>query len=139
MQLGDTLSEHPYFKRTITYLEVPFYSHWEMGYGKVRPIIFAGPYLGWKLSEKVESSHFNHIWTPEHPYLHYEQDIRNLDFGIKIGLGLRYNINKRLGVYADVRYDLEMAGGRDIFFDRPNGIQASRLTELSGTFERKKK
>jgi hypothetical protein len=27
-----------------------------------------------------------------------------------------------------------VAGGRDIFIDRPNGIQASRLKEIGGSF-----
>ena len=133
-QEQDSTIENSYFKRNIDYLEVPFFSHWEIGYGKVRPIIFAGPYLAWKLSESTESENFSHIWHEDHPYKHYEQEIRDLDFGIKLGLGLRYNITNRFGIYIDARYDVQIAGGRDIFVDRPNGIQASRLKEISGTF-----
>lgn len=123
-----------FFYREINYLEIPFFSHFEMGFGKVRPIIFGGPYIGWKLSEKTDSLNWGHLWYPEHRYLHYEQDIRDLDYGIKLGLGLRYNINNRFAIYIDARYDLQMAGGRDIFKDHPNDIQASRLTEISGSF-----
>ena len=133
-QEQDTTLESSYFKKNINYLEVPFFSHWEIGYGKVRPIIFAGPYLAWKLSEDIESENFSHIWFEGSSYNHYEQEIKNLDFGIKLGLGLRYNITNRFGIYIDARYDLQIAGGRDIFIDRPDKIQASRLKEISGTF-----
>ncbi|MDA3891700.1 MAG: porin family protein [Salinivirgaceae bacterium] len=139
LQRIDTTKPDSYFHRNINYLEVPFFSHWEIGYGKIKPIIFAGPYLAWKLSESRDSSNFSHIWHPNHKYKHYEQKIRDLDFGIKFGLGLRYDITEWLGIYIDVRIDLQVAGGRDIFIDHPVGvypyrIQASRLKETSGTF-----
>lgn len=123
-----------FFYRNINYLEIPFFSHFEIGLGKVRPIIFAGPYFAWKLSEKTDSLYWDHLWYPRQKYLHYEQEIRQLDLGIKLGLGLRYNINDRFAIYIDIRYDLQMAGGRDIFIDHPTEIQASRLKETSGSF-----
>lgn len=122
------------FTKTINYIEVPFFSHFEIGYGKVRPIIFAGPYLAFKLNESTDSANFSHIWYENSGYAQYDQEIKNIDFGIKLGLGLRYNITPRFGIYIDARYDLQIAGGRDIFIDRPDEIQASRLKEISGTF-----
>ncbi len=132
-QEKDTI-QGPYFKRNITYLEIPIYSHWEIGYGKVRPLIFAGPYIGIKLNESTDSANFSRLWYDESVYVQYDQEIRDLHYGIKLGLGLRYNITSRLGIFIDVRYDLEIAGSRDIFIDRPDGIDASRLEELSGSF-----
>ena len=131
---GDTLTRYPYFKRNINYLEVPFFSHFEIGQGKVRLIILAGPYLAFKLSESIDTANFSHIWNEAHKYKHYEQEIRDVSYGIKLGLGLRYNITPRLGIFMDARYDLQIAGGRDIFIDRPNGIVASRLKEIGGSF-----
>lgn len=133
-QEKDTISTNSYFKRTINYLEIPFYSRWEIGYRKVKPIIFAGPYLAFKLNEKTDSLNFSHIWNEYHPYNHYNQEIKNIDFGIKLGLGIKYSITNKLSIYIDARYDFEFAGGQDIFIDHPNDIQASRLKELSGTF-----
>lgn len=118
-----------YFYRKITYLEIPFFGHFEIGKGKVRPVIQAGPYIAFKLSETSDSLNYEYPTT----YNHHSQTIRNLDYGIKIGVGLRYNINKHLAVFGEARYDLQMAGGRDIYIDRPNGIDVSRLTEMSGT------
>jgi hypothetical protein len=125
----DTIPD-AYFSRKITYLEIPFFSHFEIGQGAVRPVILAGPYLAFKLSESTENHNYNH----PNEFDHYTQEVRTLDFGIKVALGLRYNINKRLAIFGEARYDLQMAGGRDIFIDRPNGIQASRLSEVGGTF-----
>jgi len=119
--------------RSLTYLEVPVFGHWEIGYYKVRPIIFAGPYFAWKLKESSQSTLFDTIFNNA-AYNHYYQDIRKLNYGLKVGIGLRYNITNRLAVFVDGRYNLQIAGGRDIFIDRPDGIQASRLTEMSGTF-----
>jgi opacity protein-like surface antigen len=133
-QEKDTSMNDSYYKRTIDYLEIPIFSRWEIGYGKFKPIIFAGPYLAFKLNESTDSLNFSHIWNSFHPYNHYEQDIKSIDFGIKLGLGLKYSITKKLVVYLDARYDFEFAGGRDIFIDHPNDIQASRLKELSASF-----
>jgi hypothetical protein len=119
-----------YFYRKINYLEIPFFSHFEIGKGKVRPVILAGPYVAIKLSESSDSLNYNYPTE----YLYHTQEIRKIDYGIKFGLGLRYNITKHLAVFSEVRYDLQLAGGRDIFIDRPNNILASRLTEIGGTF-----
>jgi len=122
------------FTRRIDYLEIPFYSHWEIGFGKVRPMLILGPYLAFKLGETTDSTNFSHLWNEKNPYNHYEQEIRPLDFGIKIIVGIKYNITKRLGIFIDARYDFQLAGGSNIFIDRPNEINASRLKELSGSF-----
>jgi hypothetical protein len=127
--VDDSIPEY-FYSRTINYLEVPFFGHWEIGRGAVRPVILVGPYVAFKLSESADSNNFIH----QTEYDQYHQAIRNVSWGIKTGLGLRYNINQRMAIFAEARYDIQVAGGRDIFIDRPNGIQASRLKELSGTF-----
>lgn len=118
-----------YFYRKINYLEIPIFSHFEIGTKKVRPVILAGPYIAFKLSETSDSLNFNYPTQ----YLHHTQEIRKIDYGIKLGLGLRYNITKHLAIFGEARYDFQLAGGRDIFIDRPNEIQASRLSEVGGT------
>lgn len=133
-QEEDTSVVGSYYKKTINYIEVPIYSRWEVDLGKIRPIIFGGPYLAWKLSESTDSANFSHLWNDANPYQQYDQDIKDVGFGIKFGLGIKYNISSRFAIYIDGRYDFQVFGSRDIFIDRPNGIQASRLTEISGTF-----
>ena len=119
-----------YFSRKINYLEIPIFSHFEIGKGAVRTVINAGPYLAFKLSEEIENVSFSHY----EDYDHYHQKIKDIDFGIKVGVGLRYNINRHMAIFGEARYDIQIAGGRDIFTDQPNGIQASRLREMGGTF-----
>jgi hypothetical protein len=97
-------------------------------------MLILGPYLAFKLGETTDSTNFSHLWNENNTYNHYEQKIRPVDFGIKIIVGIKYNITKRLGVFIDARYDFQMAGGSNIFADNPNEISASRLKELSGSF-----
>lgn len=122
-----------FFIRTINYLEMPIFSHFEIGHGPLRPVILAGFYFGLKMNESADSNNYTDI-TSASSYNPYYQEIRDLDFGIKLGIGLRYNINSRMAIFSEVRYDVQIAGGRDIFIDRPNGIQASRLKEIGGVF-----
>ncbi|MBI9067493.1 MAG: PorT family protein [Salinivirgaceae bacterium] len=122
-----------YYTKTISYLELPVLSHFEIGSGAVRPTITAGIYVAYKLSETSDSANFSHIFELNKKYDHYSQKIKDLDFGIKVGLGLRYNINNKLAVFIEGRYDIDVAGGRDIFIDRPNDIEASRLKEMSAS------
>ncbi len=124
--------EGSYYQKVITYLEVPFFSHWEIGKKKSRIMINVGPYFGFKLSEEVSTANYEHVLEGA-PYEQYTLPIRQIDFGMKVGIGYRYNFTKRFGVFAEARYDLEIAGGRDIFIGRPNNISASRLKETSGT------
>lgn len=125
----DTSLNNSFFERNINYLELPVLSHFEFGQGAVRPVLTIGPYISYKLSESVDSTNYSHI-TKNHAYNHFEQEIRTFHYGLKASLGLRYNINKRFAIYAEGRYDIDIAGSRDIFIDRPNDIQASRLKEM---------
>jgi len=125
------------FQRTISYLEIPIYSRWEIGKKNFKFLILVGPYFGWKLSETTESTNFSHIWNANHPFNHYEKPIRDMHYGIKAGIGFKYTISKHFSIFIDGRYDADIAGSRDIFVDRPWGtdyrIEASRLTEISGS------
>lgn len=128
----DTL-EGSFFKREINYIEIPAYSHFEIGRRMIRPVVIAGPYIGFKIKDKYTQNKFDEQVNREE-FNHYMQESRNIDLGIKIGIGLRVNIGKHFGVFGEVHYDLETAGGLDIFKDKPDKISASRLTELSGVF-----
>ncbi|MBR2195853.1 MAG: PorT family protein [Salinivirgaceae bacterium] len=118
------------FKHEITYLEVPLMTHFELGRSKFRIFGFFGPYFAVKQSEKT--TNLNYDFIIEHDlYDMYNQKVRKLDFGNKVGLGFRLNMGSRFSALADVRYDLQLAGGQNIFKKQPNGIQTSRLSELS--------
>ncbi len=122
-----------FFTRDLDYIEIPVYSHFEIGHRMLRPVIIAGPYLAWQINDSWESNGFDDQLANKN-YPHYTQETRKLDFGLKIGAGLRLNIGKRFAVFGEVHYDLEIAGGRDIFIERPEDIYVSRLTETSGVF-----
>lgn len=125
--------ENAFFKRQIDYIEIPIYSHFEIGRRMIRPIIIAGPYIGFKINDQSTHSNFDqHINRTA--FNTYVQKARSVDLGIKAGLGFRVNIGKKLALFGEVHYDLEIAGGQDIFIEKPDKISASRLTEISGVF-----
>lgn len=122
-----------YFSRRLDYIEIPVYSHFEIGHKMIRPVIIAGPYVAFKIKDTQSSNLFDDKISNEN-YPHYTYDTRDVDFGIKLGAGLRFNFTKRIAAFGEVHYDLDIAGGQDIFKDRPEKLQASRLTEISGVF-----
>ena len=120
------------YKREITYIEVPLMTHFELGRSWFRIYGVVGPSIAFKQSESSTSKNFD-AYLAGNPYDLYNQKIRKIDFGNKAGLGFRINFGQRFSAFADVRYDLQIAGGQNIFKKQPNGIQASRLTELGGS------
>ena len=118
------------YKHEISYLEIPLMTHFELGRGKFRVIGIFGPYFAVKQNEKTTNLNYNYI-IEQNLYDMYNQKVRKLDFGNKVGIGFRLNMSSRFSALADVRYDLQLAGGQNIFKKQPNGIQASRLSELS--------
>lgn len=120
------------YKREVSYLEIPVMSHVELGRGWFRIIGTLGPYIAFKQSEKSHSKNYDAV-IGYNTYDVYNQKIRDIDFGNKVGLGFRVNIGKYVSAFADVRYDLQIAGGQNIFKDHPNGIQTSRYKELGGS------
>lgn len=120
------------YKRELTYLEVPVMTHFELGRSWFRIYGVVGPYVAFKQSEKETARNFD-AYIANNPYGLYNQKVRSIDFGNKAGLGFRINFGQRFSAFADVRYDLQIAGGQNIFKKQPNGIQASRLTELGGS------
>ncbi len=121
------------FTRSINYFEVPFLTHAEFGKKSLRVLLIAGPYGAYKLGEKTESKNFDDVFAIN-VYDHYHQTIRDIDFGLRVGTGLRYNINSRLSVYGEFRYNFDIAGGQNIFKGEPNKIQSSRLKEIGAGF-----
>lgn len=121
-----------YFKRTIKYIEVPVLAHFEFGQKKLRPFLNIGPYIAWHLSDKSESVNWDNITEIYAAYNHYNLPIKKTNLGLMATVGLRLNFTKRIAAFAEVRYDIEIGGNSDIFANRPNKIQASRMTELSG-------
>ncbi|MBR5957721.1 MAG: PorT family protein [Salinivirgaceae bacterium] len=119
------------YKHEITYLEVPFMTHFELGKRNLRVFGLFGPYIAFKQDDKASSKNYDAVMkNPQfNPYV---QTVRDFDFGNKVGGGIRYNIG-RVSVFADVRYDLQIAGGQNIFKKHPDKIQTSRLKELSGS------
>lgn len=120
------------YKRELTYIEVPMMTHFELGRSWFRIYGVLGPYVAFKQSEKETAKNFD-AYIAGNPYDLYNQKARSIDFGNKAGLGFRINFGQRFSAFADVRYDLQIAGGQNIFKKQPNGIQASRLTELGGS------
>ena len=120
------------YRRELTYLEVPLMTHFELGRSWFRIYGIVGPYIAFLHDDKATAKNYD-TYIAFNPYDMYNQKVRKIDFGNKAGLGFRVNIGQHISVFADARYDLQLAGGQNIFKKQPNGIQASRLTELSGS------
>lgn len=120
------------YKREITYIEVPVMAHVELGRSWFRIIGLLGPYVAFKQGEKTKSVNYDDNIAYNSNDL-YNQTVRDIDFGNKVGLGFRINAGKYISAFVDVRYDMQIAGGQNIFKKQPNGIQASRLSELGGS------
>ena len=120
------------YKRELSYLEIPVMTHFEIGRSWFRVYGLIGPYIAFKQSEKETIKNYDeYIYFSPNDL--YHQKVRDIDFGNKVGLGFRINFCTRFSFFPDVRYDLEVAGGQNNFKKQPNGIQASRLTELGGS------
>lgn len=120
------------YKRELTYLEIPVMTHFEIGRSWFRVYGLIGPYVAFKQKDKETINNYDsYIYFS--PNKLYDQTVRDIDFGNKVALGFRINFGTRFSLFTDVRYDLELAGGQNIFKKQPNGIQASRLTELGGS------
>lgn len=128
----DKDSSHIEYRRELTYLEVPLMTHFELGRGWFRIYGVIGPYIAFLRDDESTAKNYDRR-IAYNPYDMYNQKVRKIDFGNKAGLGFRVNIGKHISVFADARYDLQIAGGQNIFKKQPNGIQASRLTEIGGS------
>ena len=128
----DKDSSHIEYRRELTYLEVPLMTHFELGRGWFRIYGVVGPYVAFLRDDKATAKNYDRR-IAYNPYDLYNQSVRKIDFGNKAGLGFRVNIGQHLSVFADARYDLQLAGSQNIFKKQPNGIQASRLTEIGGS------
>lgn len=128
----DKDSSHFNYRRELTYLEVPIMTHFELGRSWFRIYGVVGPYIAFKRNESTTANNYD-SYIAYNPYDMYNQKVRDIDFGNKAGLGFRINIGQHFSAFADVRYDLQLAGSQNIFKKQPKGIQASRLTELGGS------
>lgn len=127
------------FTRTLTYIEVPMFAHFELGNGNLRLIGYIGPYVAYKIGDQTESQNFESNFNRFSRYNHYGRGVRDFDFGNKLGWGIRYNFGKSISVLIDGRYDLQVAGGqnfikKNVKRSQPDIIQASRLQETSLSF-----
>lgn len=127
------------FTRTLTYIEVPMFAHFELGKGSLRLIGYVGPYVGYKIADNTESQNFEASFIRFSRYNHYSRPVRDFDFGNKLGWGIRYNFGKSISILIDGRYDLQVAGGqnflkKNVKRSQPDIIQASRLQETSLSF-----
>ena len=89
---------------------------------KVKPQIFAGPYLAGKISSKLKVE-----GTPSNPYLpEGETDLvmENVDFGLVFGFGVEFKAGSH-PILAQVRFDL---GLTDVYY----GAKNQALTLMAG-------
>ncbi len=128
----DKDSSHFSYRHELSYIEIPLMTHFELGRGWFRIYGLVGPYIAFKRGESTMAKNYD-VYIDNNPYDLYNQKVRKIDFGNKAGVGFRVNFGQRFSAFADVRYDLQLAGGQNIFKQQPNGIQASRITELSGS------
>jgi outer membrane protein W len=97
-QLGTAIenSERTY---SLNYIQVPISGVYYFGStgDRIRPKVFAGPYLGYLISAKDNNG--NKIITPQG-----EDSYNKLDFGGHIGLGFNYLLKSRTWLNLDAAY-----------------------------------
>jgi len=76
------------------YIEIPLLFKLKLGSGGLQPFIFAGPYVGFKLSEKLE--------VMGEPMPTEEAILKNNDYGAIFGAGLQLG----RGFHVDARYSM---------------------------------
>lgn len=94
----------PYqYRRTLTYLEIPFLSHIYFGSDKVHGFVNLGPQLGVLIGENRTANFDTHnlpsFSNPNTIKESYELPVKNiLDYGIAGGLGVELRLNRNIFV-----------------------------------------
>jgi hypothetical protein len=99
------------FRLKLNYLEIPILLKYKFpANGKLKPSLFAGPYLGFNNSAKafarVESESMGIEETEEEDI---SDDVKNTEFGITVGASLDYDIGHS-SIIIDVRYSFGLTG-----------------------------
>jgi hypothetical protein len=89
---------------TLSYLQIPILFKATFGSGALKPVVFAGPEFGFKLSAKEtgkfsESGADTTVTIPDSVFT-------SLNIGIMLGAGLTYAINPSTMLFLNVAYDL---------------------------------
>jgi hypothetical protein len=104
----------------LNYLEFPILMKYKFpANGKLKPSLFAGPYLGFNSSAKffVRGESMGIEKTGEEDISH---DVKNTEFGITVGASLDYDIGHS-SIIIDVRYSFGLTG----IYDDPIPVSVS--------------
>ncbi len=74
----------------LDYLELPVLARFSLGHGHVRPVLVAGPYLGWKVLEKARLH-----GSDNNSYAGKPNDFAPLEAGATAGVGLEFGPPER--------------------------------------------
>lgn len=109
----DNFDEHPElsFQRDFTYIEVPLMAHLYFDCGEKSEISFdIGPKFGAYLSDKQKAKLDSESWETVkyqtyHQYQHHDMAVsKKFDYGLQMGLGYEFKINKEISVQLQGRY-----------------------------------
>jgi len=91
---------------TVSYLQIPVLLKATFGSGALKPVVFAGPEIGFKLSAKqtgkTESGADTTFTVPD-------SNITTINFGIMFGAGVTYAINATTMLFLNAAYDLGLS------------------------------
>lgn len=109
----DKFDEYPElsFQRNFTYFEVPILAHLYFDCGKKNEINFdIGPKFGYFLSDKAKAQLEGENWDKVqnmtyHKYQHHTMPVsKKFDYGLQMGLGYEFKVNKELSIQLQGRY-----------------------------------
>ncbi len=106
----------------LDYLELPLTAKATFGSGPLRPYLFAGPVVGFRLSASVETGSSSSD---------FQDATRSTDLGLDLGAGLLYRLNPRTALLLEGRYSVGLV---NIFNTGPAGgtVNTRDLKILAG-------
>ena len=103
------------------YIEIPLLMEAKFGQSEFKPLIFAGPNIGFNLSANVEGS-----GTGGSASADIKDQLESIDFAMDFGAGGEYTINPTTALVASIRYSLGLS---DIDMD-PSSTWKTRGVQL---------
>lgn len=88
------LGSEQQYKRKLTYLELPFFTHIALGKKAFKPFLQLGAYMAWRLDEKESIQNID--LTVERSF-YYQEDLTVFSYGVGGGLG--FSLKTKIGTF----------------------------------------
>ena len=108
----------------VDYIEIPILLEGKFGQSEFKPLIFAGPNIGFNLSANAEATNGTNTGSVD-----IKDQIESMDFALDFGAGGEYMINSTTSFITTIRYSLGMT---DINKDATDSWKTTGVQLLAG-------